>query len=321
MSDSDSIEQLDLLILRAKAGDVSAFEAIVRRFQDMAVGYAYSVLGDFHLAEDAAQEAFIEAYRDIASVYCGVAFPSWLRRIVYKRCDRIRRKKRPDIVDPNRADMLPVPGSDPLETLEEKETQQMVRSAIGDLPEPERQVTTLYHLGGASYREIASFLGLSPATVDNRLRSSRKRLRARMADAVQDTLPAARPSRDEQFTHKVALFNAVETEDMDKVKQLLSTDAAREALYDFLCSRADEQGRTVEELVVQVIQQYKERAEKDDEARSVFREHVNSAEKQEALRKIEGYLDEASFHQGSIIEIARLVPEAAHNVAAVAHCA
>ena len=50
---------------RAQAGDLAAYDAVVRRFQDMAVGYAYSLVGDFHLAEDAAQEAFIEAYLDL----------------------------------------------------------------------------------------------------------------------------------------------------------------------------------------------------------------------------------------------------------------
>ena len=50
------------LVSKAKAGEVDAFGAIVRRFQDMAVGYAWSLLRDFHLAEDAAQQAFIDAH-------------------------------------------------------------------------------------------------------------------------------------------------------------------------------------------------------------------------------------------------------------------
>ncbi|MBM3276931.1 MAG: hypothetical protein FJY95_02455 [Candidatus Handelsmanbacteria bacterium] len=47
------------LIRRAQTGDHQAYALLVRRFQDMAVGYAYALLGDFHLAEDAAQEAFV----------------------------------------------------------------------------------------------------------------------------------------------------------------------------------------------------------------------------------------------------------------------
>jgi len=69
------MDELDLLIIRAQAGDLDAFGTLVQRFQDMAVGYAYSILGDFHLAQDAAQEAFIEAYRNLGRVYGALVFP------------------------------------------------------------------------------------------------------------------------------------------------------------------------------------------------------------------------------------------------------
>ncbi len=54
------MEDLTPLITQARAGDREAFGRVVRLFQDMAYGYAYSILGDFHRAQDAAQEAFIE---------------------------------------------------------------------------------------------------------------------------------------------------------------------------------------------------------------------------------------------------------------------
>ena len=321
MAHVTSEEGLDLLILRAKVGDLDAFEVIVRRFQDMAVGYAYSVLGDFHLAQDAAQEAFVEAYRDLTRVYGAEVFSTWLRKIVYKRCDRVLRKRQPELVDPVQVDSLPLEEKSPLEVLEEKETQNLVWSAIHSLPEEERRVTTLYHMAGYSYGEIGAFLGLSTSTVDNRLRSSRKRLRAKMLTMVREALPASRPSRDDRFTQKVQVFNAVEATDMDRIKQLLSTDAAREALYEFLKARAAEEGQTVEELVVQVVQQYKDKSERDYEETRVFREAVSSQEKQEALHEIEAYLSQATFHQGSILEMARLIPEAKHNATSIARCA
>ena len=87
------MEQLRDALERAKAGDIDGFAFLVERFQDMAVGYSYAVLGDFHLAEDAAQEAFMEAYPNLHKVYGPEAFPSWLRRVVFKHCDRIRRRK------------------------------------------------------------------------------------------------------------------------------------------------------------------------------------------------------------------------------------
>ena len=57
------METLESLIERILNGDTEAFGSLVRRFQDMAVGYGYSILHDFQLAEDAAQVAFFEAFR------------------------------------------------------------------------------------------------------------------------------------------------------------------------------------------------------------------------------------------------------------------
>src|SRR5512136_3487163 len=81
-------------VVAARRGDVEAFDALVRQFEDMAVGYAYSVLGDFGLAEDAAQDAFVQAYLDLKTLREPQAFPAWLRRLVFKQCDRITRRKR-----------------------------------------------------------------------------------------------------------------------------------------------------------------------------------------------------------------------------------
>ena len=112
---------------------------------------------------------------------------------------------------------------------------------------------------------------------------------------------------------------------MDKVKELLTIDAAREALYDFLKARAEEESMTVEELVVRVIRQYKKQVEyqikRQEDATRIFREKVKSQEKQEALRAIEGFLNEAEFSQGAILDIARLVSKAKHNVPVITHCA
>ena len=66
----------------------------MRRFQGTAIGYAFAVMGDFHLAEDAAQDAFVEVYVVIGDLRDPAAFASWLRRIVFKHCDRQRRRKR-----------------------------------------------------------------------------------------------------------------------------------------------------------------------------------------------------------------------------------
>lgn len=314
-------DELDMLIIRAQAGDLDAFGTIVQRFQDMAVGYAYSILGDFHLAQDAAQEAFVEAYRNLAKVYGAVVFPAWLRRIVFKYCDRFTRREQPQMLQLDQVVQIPSEDRDPLEMVEDGEMKQTVLSAIRSLPEEERMVTTLFYIDGYSYKEIATFLEVPATTVDNRLRSSRKRLKKSVIAEAKSAFHAEEPSKDESFTNKVQLFSAAEAKNMDKVKELLNTDAAHAALYDFLKVRAEEQGTNVEELIVWLVEQYKEQVELDEDRTRIFREKLESQEKQEALSKIEKFRNEAKFHQGAILEIARMVPKAKHNIHVIVHAA
>ena len=107
------MEHLREALEQAKAGDVDGFAVLVERFQDMAVGYSYSILGDFHLAEDAAQEAFLEAYPNLHKVYGPEAFPSWFKRIVFKHCDRILRRKTIAATRLDEASLVAAPDGDP----------------------------------------------------------------------------------------------------------------------------------------------------------------------------------------------------------------
>src|SRR4051812_32215916 len=91
MPDQPSVADL---ATAAQAGDYDAFATLVARFQDMAYGVAYAWLGDFHQAEDMAQEAFIHAYRELKSLREPEAFGGWLRTIVRKQCDRVTRRAR-----------------------------------------------------------------------------------------------------------------------------------------------------------------------------------------------------------------------------------
>lgn len=316
-----SMDKLDMIIIRAQAGDLDAFGTIVSNFQDMAVGYAYSILGDFQLAQDAAQEAFIEAYRDMEKVYDAVSFPAWFRKIVFKYCDRITRRVHPQMVQIDQAMLVPSKTEEPLEMVEIGEMRQMVLSAIRSLPDEERTVTNLFYINGYSYNEIAAFLEMPETTVDNRLRSARKHLKGKLTTVIKDALYTGQPSKNKDFTSKVQLFNAVEARELDKVRELLKTDAAHKALYDFLKARAEEQGITVEEFVVWVIQQYKAQVENYEARTQVFREKVKSQEKQEALRKIEKFFNEANFHNNAILDIARLVPKAEYNVPVIIRAA
>lgn len=191
------------LVIQSKTGDLEAFERLVARFQDMAVGYAYSILNDFGLAQDAAQEAFIQMYYDLPNLREPVAFPSWFRRIVFKYCDRRIRGRRADVVSWEAVTMMAASEAGPAEVVESRETAAAIYTALRALPENERAVIMLYYFQETSLKEMAAFLETSVATVDHRLRSARKHLGERILTMMQKDLQEKRPSRDAGFLTKV----------------------------------------------------------------------------------------------------------------------
>ncbi len=200
---SSDVEELRSLVERARAGDVDAYAEIVRRFQDMAYGYAYSILGDFHLAQDAAQEAFVRAYRDLAKLREPAAFPGWFRRIVFKYCDRIRRR-RPRAamsLDATPGD-VPSNAAGPVEAAQRRELRRSVLAAIRALPQHQRTVTTLFYIDGYTVGDIADFLETPAGTVKRRLHDSRKQLKERMMAMVADELKGH--ALPEGFSHMIA---------------------------------------------------------------------------------------------------------------------
>jgi RNA polymerase sigma factor (sigma-70 family) len=216
------MEDLGLVIRKAAEGDADAFRTIVRRFQDMAVGYAFSILGDFHLAEDAAQEAFLTAYLDLPRLQAPAAFPGWFRRIVFTHCDRLTRGKRREMISLEDAAEVASQGPDPYEDAEAREMNEVVRKAIQDLPEHERRVTALFYISDYSQKEIAAFLEVPLTTVQKRLHDARRRLKERMIDMVKDSFEQHRPSNDDTFAIRLMdIIQATSRGDLERVMGLL----------------------------------------------------------------------------------------------------
>jgi len=202
------VEEIRSLVIRSQTGDLNAYGQLVLKFQDMAYGYSYSLLGDFHLAEDAAQEAFIESYRNLGQLRDPAAFPGWFRRVVFSRCQRILRRKQPETM--SLEGTLPAQDKEPSEMTAESELKDSVLAAIRSLPEPERMVTTLFYINGYSQEEIAGFLELPATTVKSRLHTSRGRLKERMMDMVKDTLRENAPTPDEMSERITFIFRLAE---------------------------------------------------------------------------------------------------------------
>ena len=193
------------LIAQVKQGNIDVYELIVRRFQDMAVGYGYARLGDLQLAEDAAQEAFIAAYFELPSLQEPQAFPGWFRRIVVKQIDRIRRKRH-SAVSLEKLSNIAGEQADLAEIIVRQEVYDAILMAIQQLPVSQREVVTLFYIGAYSHNDISAFLDISCSTVKMRLYHARKRLRSQLASLIEERLPDQRPSRDTRFVRKIMSF-------------------------------------------------------------------------------------------------------------------
>ena len=219
------MDSLESLIKRSLAGDADGYAGLVWRFQDMAVGYGYSILGDFQLAEDAAQEAFLEAYRSLRNLRDPPAFPGWFRRIVFKHCDRLIRKKASLTVSLDAIQDQRSHETSPALEAEKREMSEKLWEALDALPEHERTATVLYYLSGYSQKEIGTFLDTPVTTIKKRLFVARKRLRGMLFDALEDRLREQRPSRDDAFAKGVMeILKAASAGDLKRVKELLEHD-------------------------------------------------------------------------------------------------
>ena len=230
--EEQQLDDLKSLVTQARDGDLDAYAAIVRRFQDMAYGFAYSYLGDFHLAQDAAQEAFIEAYRDLRKLCEPAAFPGWFRKIVHKHCDRFARRKRVATVPLDVATEAESRSPEPAEEAQNREMQGKVLAAIRGLPDSQRTVTALYYIDGYSQNEIADFLDVPTATVRKRLERSREQLKERMLTMVDESLKSV-PLPD-RFADVVVQLNFV----TDKVNPL--ADKMSSLTDDQMLGKTDE---------------------------------------------------------------------------------
>ena len=181
----------------------SAFEAIVNRFQDMAFGYAYSLLGDRHLAEDAAQEALITAWQHIGSLRRPGAFPDWLRKIVQWKCQWHHRREASRPRFTQMPEDLPSSDDDPYVLAEHADMLEAVHKSIGTLRDKLREVTYLHYIGDYSQKEISKFLGVPEGVVRKRLFDARSKLRGTLLRDFGQGLAKKAPSRNILFGGKI----------------------------------------------------------------------------------------------------------------------
>jgi RNA polymerase sigma-70 factor, ECF subfamily len=165
------------LVSRAQAGRLDAFEELVRRHRLGTYRVALRMLGDESDAEDATQDAFVQAWRKLAGFRADAAFSTWMYRIVTNRCLNMLRGRR-------RTEPLPTdreaPASRPDRIAEGRWQVEDLKQAIGRLTPEQRAPLVLRELEGLSYEEIAAALELSIPAVKSRLHRARLELLAAM---------------------------------------------------------------------------------------------------------------------------------------------
>ena len=208
------------IVLQAQAGELDAFDELITRYQDFAFATAMRFLGERAAAQDAAQDAFIEAYYSLSKLREPSAFGAWLRRIVLKHCDRQVRGFRPKLVP---IDTLLLPseqlGSQPHPLLEQMQFTHAIRAQVAQLPEIYRIVSDSFYLKQQSLSEIATRHDLSYSTTKKRLYTARQLLKARMQ--TMSELQTESPKVDGRFSARIRLFIAVRKNDLMTVRQIL----------------------------------------------------------------------------------------------------
>ncbi|MET0190986.1 MAG: sigma-70 family RNA polymerase sigma factor [Pseudonocardia sediminis] len=166
------------LVVRAQEGDVHAFEELARRHQDALFRVAVRVLGNRTDAEDALQEALLDAWKKIGSFRGEAAFSTWMYRIVTNRCTALLRRSRPTVpVSEVGEDVLASTGSRSPERAAEVDAEMAALSRVlGRLPDDQRTCWVLRELEGLGYAEIAEITGAGETAVRGRIHRARTAL-------------------------------------------------------------------------------------------------------------------------------------------------
>ncbi len=185
----------DDLIREAQRGQRSAFDALVRRYDQSVLRLALHMLGNEQDAQDVHQEAFIKAYRHLGNFRFECSFYTWLYRIVTNLClDQLRRRKsrREDpatVLDASGDEMDLMANitddramANPARELDRKVMSEQINEALDKLTPRERTVFELKHYQGLKLRTIGEMLSTTEETAKNTLFRATRKLRANLAE-------------------------------------------------------------------------------------------------------------------------------------------
>jgi RNA polymerase sigma-70 factor (ECF subfamily) len=177
-------------LILAQKGNVDAFTELVNAHQNAVYNMCFRMLGDPYEAEDASQETFLRAYKNLRSYDLQRSFSTWILSIAAHYCIDQLRKKRLDVTHFEDAPYLeiPDPGPNPEISLTENEKQRRIRTMLNVLGETDRAIVIMFYWYEFSYEEIADALNLSNSAVKSRIHRARVQLAKLWMDQNQ-TIP------------------------------------------------------------------------------------------------------------------------------------
>lgn len=147
---------------------MAALGDLARRHQDKILSLSYRVLGNWHMAEDVAQETFLRVHRAAKRYKPQAKFTTWLYRIVVNLCFDEQRKQAKAVAPLEDADPA-APAEPESNAAERKEVVELVKAAVGELPERQRMAVILHRYDGLSHGEISEVTGWSKSAVESLL--------------------------------------------------------------------------------------------------------------------------------------------------------
>ncbi len=160
----------------AKAGDLAAFELLMRQYERLVLMTALRLLGILEDAQDASQEVFLRLYRNLNRVGASGNLSGWLYRVTVNVCHDAQRKRR--VSGPvEDAAGLPALTADPQRAAVDTERRRALEMSLRMLSEKERAVLVLRDLEGLSTEEVAQVLGTTEATVRSQISKARVKVR------------------------------------------------------------------------------------------------------------------------------------------------
>jgi RNA polymerase sigma-70 factor (ECF subfamily) len=159
-----------------KAGDLAAFELLMRQHERQVLVTALRLLGRLEDAQDASQEVFLRLYRNLSKVEASGNLSGWLYRVTVNVCHDVGRK-RPVSAPAEDAAGLPSPGADPQRAAIATERRHALELSLRMLSQKERAVMVLRDLEGLSTEEVARALGTSEATVRSQVSKARVKVK------------------------------------------------------------------------------------------------------------------------------------------------